>query len=87
MGIEQFLDENKKIKAWPSKGNFKTAVLSYLSEKFETGVFYSEKEVNDIIKSWHTFGDFFLLRRELIDKKFLSRTLDGAKYWKEDSIR
>ncbi|BCJ95787.1 hypothetical protein acsn021_33560 [Anaerocolumna cellulosilytica] len=83
--IERFLDENHKIKIWPAKNQFKIAVLVYLSEKFETGVFYSEKEVNEIIKRWHTFEDFFLLRRGLIDMQFLKRASDGSKYWKNDS--
>ena len=84
MNINQYLDEDRKIKTWPSKKSVKIEVLAYLSEKFQPDVFYTEKEVNEVVKSWHTFGDFFLLRRELIDKKFLSRTQDGAKYWKEE---
>lgn len=84
MNINHYLDEDKKIKTWPSKKSVKIEILAYLSEKFEPDVFYTEKEVNEIVKSWHTFGDFFLLRRELIDKKFLSRTQDGANYWKEE---
>ena len=86
MNIERFLDEDKKIKLWPAKRELKAEVLKYLSEKFETGVIYTEKEVNEIIKSWHTFGDFFLLRRELIDMKYLLRTRDGLQYWKEKDI-
>lgn len=82
MNIEQYLDENKKIKVWPSKRTMKDEVLAYLAEKFEPDIVYTEKEVNEIIKSWHTFGDFFLLRRELIEKKLLLRTNDGAKYWR-----
>jgi hypothetical protein len=84
MSINQYLDEDKKIKIWPSKKSVKIEILAYLAEKFDTDVYYTEKEVNEIVKYWHTFGDFFLLRRELIDKKFLSRTQDGAKYWKEE---
>jgi hypothetical protein len=84
MSIERFLDENNKIKIWPAKHDMKIEVLTYLSEKFETGVHYTEKEVNDIIKRWHTFGDFFLLRRGMIDLKLLSRSKDGGEYWKEE---
>jgi len=84
--IDRFLDEDKKIKTWPSKHEMKRAVLQYLSEKFETGVFYTEKEVNDIIIGWHSFGDFFLLRRGLIELNLLSRTNDGKKYWKIEQI-
>lgn len=83
MNIERFLDDKSRIKIWPAKKDKKLEVLSYLSAKFESGRFYTEKEVNQIIDNWHTFGDYFLLRRALIDYRFLSRTTNGSKYWKE----
>ena len=63
--IENFLDENGKIKSWPAKHEKKTAVINYLSTKFEEEMFYTEKQVNEIIKEWHTFGDFFLLNLKI----------------------
>lgn len=80
--IEQLLDDKMRIKIWPAKKERKIAVLFYLSEKFEEEVKYTEKEVNEIIKEWHTFEDFFLLRRGLVDMKFLLRASDGSIYWK-----
>jgi hypothetical protein len=84
MDINRFLDDNKKIKSWPAKHDMKREVLMYLAEKFESGVYYTEKDVNEIINNWHTFRDFFLLRRGLIDNKLLKRTIDGKSYWKEN---
>lgn len=81
--IDKFLDEDGKIKVWPAKQEKKLAVLNFLRTKFEEDRFYTEKEVNEIIKEWHTFGDFFLLRRELINRKLIYRTTDGSKYWVE----
>lgn len=80
--ISRFLDEKGKIKSWPSKFIYKKAIVEYLSTKFESTVFYNEKEVNQIISNWHNFDDFFLLRRSLIDYGFMSREKDGSKYWK-----
>lgn len=80
--IEKFLDDTGKIKIWPAKIEPKLEILKYLADKFEYGHFYNEKEVNSIIKSWHTFEDYFLLRRGLIDSKLLCRTKDGSKYWR-----
>lgn len=82
MSTENYLDKDQKIKAWPSKKDAKIEIVSYLSEKFEYDVFYTEKQVNEIINEWHTFRDYFLLRRELIEKGFLNRTRDGSQYWK-----
>lgn len=83
--IDNFLDSTGKIKNWPSRKNLKFKILEYLAGKFEHDRFYTEKEVNSIIDSFHTFGDYFLLRRELIESRLLSRTRDGAKYWRTDN--
>ncbi|MGE5678343.1 MAG: DUF2087 domain-containing protein, partial [Pseudomonadota bacterium] len=56
-------------------------VLAHLAGKFEEGRIYREKEINGIINEWHTFRDYFILRRLLVDYGFLSRTTDGARYW------
>lgn len=80
-----FLDEAGKIKQLPSKYKFRMEVLAYLAGKFSADRDYTEKEVNGVIDQWHSFGDYFLLRRELIDHKFLCRTNDGVRYWKEQN--
>ena len=87
--ISVFLNDQGKIMQVPVPNRTKIPVLSYLANKFEADRFYSEKEINEIIKEWHTFEDYFILRRLLIDYGFLDRTPDGKKYWivkKEDDI-
>lgn len=84
--INNFLDIEGRIKSWPSKMIKKKEVLHYLSCKFELNRTYTEKEVNDIISEWHTFGDLFILRRGMIDMKFLRRTRDGSSYWREEIL-
>lgn len=87
INISIFLDDSGKIAQIPVPNRTKIPILAYLTSKFEKDSIYSEKEVNEIIETWHTFGDYFILRRLLIDYKFLGRTADGAKYWvvkKED---
>ena len=79
--IEPFLDETGKIKQLPTKKIRREEVLRYLGEKFGDEKTYTEKEVNAIIDDWHTFNDYFLLRRELIIAGVLARTSDGSKYW------
>lgn len=79
--ISIFLDVAGKITQIPVPNRTKVPVLAYLVSKFEEDRFYSEKEVNEVISAWHNFGDYFILRRLLIDHKFLARTPDGARYW------
>lgn len=79
--IAVFLDDQGKIVQLPVPNRTKIPILAYMASKFEDDRIYSEKEVNKIIDAWHTFGDYFILRRLLIDYKFLERTANGSKYW------
>ena len=56
--------------------------MGFLSTKFVEDKIYSEKEVNEILNKWHTFVDWPLLRRELVDRGYLARETGGYKYWK-----
>ena len=80
--IDPFLDEDGLITQLPSKQGKRLAVLEYLAEKFELNVDYTERQVNEICNRWHTFGDYFLLRRELVDNGYLNREGDGSRYWR-----
>lgn len=80
--IARFLSPEGKITQLPQKQSVRLALLSYLSQQFDEDRFYTEQEVNALCEKWHTFGDYFLLRRELIDQNFLSRKADGSLYWK-----
>ncbi|MDF2537285.1 MAG: hypothetical protein K0S76_306 [Herbinix sp.] len=82
--INHFINEDGKITLFPAKKKNKLLVLIYLSSKFDMGINYTEKQVNEIIEQHHTFQDKWLLRRELIDKGFLERLTDGSSYWKKD---
>ncbi len=84
--VENYLDKNGKIKVLPSKQKKRRNVLSYLASKFQYNRIYNEKEVNEIISLYHSYNDYFILRRELIEHRFLRRTLDGSRYWKADLI-
>ncbi|MEI6100377.1 MAG: DUF2087 domain-containing protein [Eubacteriales bacterium] len=79
--FKAFLDEDGKIVQIPVPLQKKLCVLSYLAEKFEADKQYREKEVNGIIQEWHTFNDYFILRRLLVDYGFLCRRTDGSAYW------
>ncbi|MEA5141990.1 MAG: DUF2087 domain-containing protein [Oscillibacter sp.] len=85
--VKQFLDSSGKITQLPQKQKARQAVLEYLTGKFVLGRMYSEREVNGICSQWHTFGDYFLLRRELVDHGLLCRERDGSRYWRAQITR
>ncbi len=82
MDIKRFLEEDGRVKQIPAKNAYRQQVLGYLAEKFDPDRKYTEKEVNAIIEAWHSFGDYFLIRRELVDHDWLRRTPNGSAYWR-----
>lgn len=86
VSIQPFLDEEGRLRQWPVKHAVQLAALSYLYEKFEVERDYTEKEVNAILTAWHTFGDYFLLRRGMVDEAFLMRVPDGSRYWRSPAL-
>lgn len=81
VNIHIFLDGQGRVRQIPVPNRTKLPVLAYLSGKFDAGRTYTEKEVNAILTQWHTFDDYFLLRRLLVDYGLLDRTPNGAAYW------
>lgn len=82
--IAVFLDKDGKIERIPVPNRTKIPLLEYLAGKFEPGRNYTEREVNGIIAVWHTFNDYFILRRLLVDYGFLDREPNGSRYWKPE---
>jgi hypothetical protein len=50
--------------------------------RFDARRVYSEREVNEILKAWHTYGDHATLRRELINHRLMTRKSDCSAYRK-----
>jgi DNA-binding transcriptional ArsR family regulator len=80
-GIQRFLDRAGRVMAWPTKQRDKQLVLEYLGGKFEPERSYTEREVNDLLNQWHTFGDHVTLRRALYEYAIINRERDGSRYW------
>ncbi|MDB5179155.1 MAG: hypothetical protein JWN01_1098 [Patescibacteria group bacterium] len=76
----KFLDDKGRVRQWPTKHKDQLLVLAYLATKSEYSTSYTEAEVNDILKRWHTFNDWPLLRRELFGQGFLDRNPNGSNY-------
>ncbi len=77
---ERFLDSDSRVVQWPSKQADKESILGYLASKFSKERPYSEIEVNEILKEWHTFSDWPLLRRELYERGYFDRNISGSEY-------
>ncbi len=80
--LEKLLNPAGQVTRWPTKPKEKTLVIEYLAAKFSQNEDYSEQDINEVLKTWHTFSDWALLRRELFERGFLGRDKDGSSYWR-----
>lgn len=78
--IDKFFLNGKLIKI-PKKYEAKLEVFEFFYKKFETNKKYSEKKVNEILKEY--FEDYAILRRYLVDFKYLNRDKYGKFYEKK----
>ena len=79
--LRQF-DDWGRLTRWPIKFSVQRLMLWGLWMRFEARRKYSEREVNEVLKAWHLFGDHCTLRRELVEMKLLARKSDGSEYRK-----
>ena len=75
------IDENGIVTRWPKKRTEREMVLAHLAALFEPGRTYPEAEVNDLLRSRHSFEDWALLRRELFEAGILGRDPRKGIYW------
>lgn len=75
-------DGSGRMSRWPVKYSVQRLAMWVLWMQFERGRVYSEREVNTVLKAWHTWGDHVTLRRELINDRLLARKSDGSQYRK-----
>ena len=64
---------------FPAKEKKRAVILKHILQRFQPDKFYTEKEVNNILKP--IFEDYVMLRRYLIDYGFMGRKYDGSSYW------
>ena len=84
--LESFIDESGRLIQWPAKHAVKLLAVEYLATKFAPGKTYHESEVNEILKKWHTYQDWALLRRSLVDYGYMIRNRDGTRYQRVERI-
>ena len=89
--LEHF-DAVGRLERWPLKLSVQRLAMWVLWTRFDARRVYTEKEVNQVLKAWHLYGDHVTLRRELINHKLLARKSDCSEYRKvaqepDDEVR
>lgn len=70
------------LKTIPAQRKKLEALLRYISQDFERGTQYNERQVNEILEKYHP--DTATLRRELIGAGILARSSGGKEYWRSE---
>ncbi|HEY5761112.1 MAG TPA: DUF2087 domain-containing protein [Steroidobacter sp.] len=73
-------DEQGRLLRWPSRPALQDLCLWVLWSRLESRKSFTEKQISELIKRWHVFGDHALLRRALIGWRLVQRTPDGSEY-------
>lgn len=77
--IKKYFQSDGRLDRYPVKAKDQIVILRKAVTLFESGVKYTEKEVNHILEG--LFEDYAILRRNLIEYGFMKRKADGSSYW------
>lgn len=75
-------DAQGRLLRLPAKRSLQLLALWGLWMRFDAKRPYREREVNQILTAWHSFGDYCTLRRDLVTQKLMARTPDSSVYTK-----
>lgn len=78
--LRPFVDDLGRLTQWPAKQKTQRMAMTLLAARFAPGREYTETEVNMLLMDGHTFADWAILRRSLIDWKYLDRESNGTRY-------
>jgi hypothetical protein len=78
--LSRYFDANGRWIRWPTKFSHQEPCLWVLWSKLPPRKVLSEAEINDLLLANHCFEDPALLRREMKERKMVTRTLDGREY-------
>ncbi len=77
--LAMHVNEFGRVKTYPTTLKAQRIVLEYVIKNFERGKKYIDAEVNVILMG--VYVDYKVLKKELIEQGFLSRSEKGGIYW------
>lgn len=78
--VARCFDGQHRLLRWPARRSDQIAALWVLWAQMPPTTELSERDINNILKETHDFGDHALLRRELCDLGLMTRKPDGSIY-------
>ena len=78
--VARCFDSTGRLLRWPSKRADQLLALWVVWSYVPADIQMSEPEVSSMLRDWHGYEDYALLRRELCDLDMLRRTPNGRIY-------
>lgn len=78
--LKNFLRADGSLRQIPAPGVKLLILLNFIVDAFAFDTTYTEKEVNTILRRFHT--DTAALRRYLVDNNLMARESNGTRYWR-----
>lgn len=78
--VARFFDEQGRLVRWPGKFSQRMVCLWVMWSRVPARTPLTEREISDMLEAQHLFGDYALLRREMVDRGMVERTPDGRQY-------
>ncbi|MBM0106317.1 DUF2087 domain-containing protein [Steroidobacter sp. S1-65] len=76
----RLFDAQGRLLRWPTRAGLQDLCLWVMWSRVPSRTGLTEKQISELIKRWHAFGDHALLRRALIGWRLVHRTVDGSEY-------
>lgn len=77
-------DEAGRLRQWPSRRGVQELSLWALWARLPAGTALHERQVNDLLRNEHLFGDPAILRRSLFGLGLVTRERDGSNYCRRE---
>lgn len=72
--------DDGRLTRWPARRGDQVLALWGLWSQLPAKQTLAEREISELLRGLHDFGDHALLRRELYEARLVSRTVDGRDY-------
>ena len=78
--VARCFDATGRLLRWPSRRADQQLALWIVWSQLPADGQLTELDINAMLRTWHDFEDYVLLRRQLCDMDLLRRTPDGHIY-------
>ncbi|MGV3489775.1 MAG: DUF2087 domain-containing protein [Devosia sp.] len=82
----RYFDDAGVLTSWPSRFAHQTLSQWVFWSRIPRGEVFSERQISDLIRDWHGFGDHAIIRRAMVDAKMIERKQNGREYRRIEQV-